>query len=135
MTGSDIVRQPLVAGIGCTSIATGEEIVELVRLALAQVSGELIALATAQRRAGHPAMHHAAATLCLPLRIIDLPGPEVAEPIAASAGPLILGKVKSDRVTCALASVPAGFDPLSWGQPSAMATMASSTVATSVAGP
>ncbi len=135
MTGSESVRRPLVAGIGCTSVARGDEVVDLVRHALSQVSGELIAIATAPRRADHPAMHHAAAMLRLPLRIIDLPGSEVADPVAASAGPLVLGKVKSARVTCALASVPDGFDPLCWGQPSSMAASASSIVATSVVGP
>lgn len=135
MTETDIDPRRLVAGIGCTTGASSNEVRDLVCAALAQVPGQLIALATLSRRADHPALVDAAATLGVPLRIIDLPGPEVAEPVAASAGPLVLGKLKSARVTCALAVVPSGFDPLLWGQPSSSAAMASSTVATSSAGP
>lgn len=135
MTETDIDPRRLVAGIGCTSAASADEVVALVREATAQVSGELVALATIPLRADHPALREAAKRLELPLRVIDLPGPEVAEPVAASAGPLVLGKLKSARVTCALALVPSGFDPMSWGQPSSSEAMASSTEATSRAGP
>lgn len=136
MNGSDdSSRRRLVAGIGCTSNATGDEVLALVRSALAQARGRPIALGTIARRDGHAALIAVATALGLPLRIIDLPGPEVAEPVAASAGAIVLEKRKSAHATCALASVPAGFDPDSWGQPSSSAAIASGTVATSTAGP
>lgn len=135
MTETDIDPRRLVAGLGCTSAARTDEVIALLRDAMAQVSGELVALATIPRRADHPALRDAAAKLSLPLRVVDLPGPEVAEPVAASAGPLVLGKLKSARVTCALAAVPRAFELSRWGQPSSSAAMASSTEATSVAGP
>ncbi len=135
MTETDTDPRRLVAGLGCTSAARADEVIALVREAMAQVSGELVALATIPRRADHPALREAAARLNLPLRVIELPGPDVAEPVAASAGPLVLGKQKSAEVTCALALAPLGFDLSRWGQPSSNAAMASSTVATSKAGP
>ncbi len=135
MTKSADIGLRLVAGIGCTSSAASDEVIDLIRQALAEVPGELVALATVPRRANHPALRSAAADLGVPLRVVDLPGPEVAEPVAASAGPLVLGKLKSNRVTCALAVVPADFEPLLWGQPSSSAAMAASTEATSMAGP
>ena len=126
--------RPVVAGVGCSSAATSAEITTLVSAALGQCRGRLVALGTALRRADHPGLLRAAMDLGVPLRVIELPGPEVAEPVAGSVGQLVLVKQKSAHATCALARVAEGFDPARWGQPASRTDRASSTLATSGAG-
>ena len=64
-------------------------------------------------------------------------GPRCAEEYQSRvSGPLLLGKRKARYATCAIAAVAADFDLFAFGQPeSPSAAMASSTLATSLAGP
>ena len=143
------VRGPVIAGIGCSSAATAAEIVALVEASLAEAgfaTTDLAAITSHERKSGHSGLNAAARHFGVPLRLLrsdELPEqvpnpsatvfaaialPSIAEATAAAAGPLVLPKRKSAHATCALAQ------PLS--QPvNAMAEMASSTLATSSAGP
>jgi cobalamin biosynthesis protein CbiG len=119
---------PVVAGLGCTSGASFAEIDALLRLSLIEVGldpSRLVALATHRRRADHPAMLAMARQWQVPLHVLDdaqlgLGG--VCEGAAGAAGPLLLGKRKSARATCALAAAL---------RPYSSAAMASSMLATS----
>ncbi|GGK55401.1 cobalamin biosynthesis protein [Salinarimonas ramus] len=118
----------IVAGIGFASSATTEEIVDIVREALARTQTRAARLATVETRAALPAFAEAAARLGLPMEAVP---PEilrtasggvvscstraqaahdvgsVAEAAAlAAAGEgatLVLARITGARVTCALA--------------------------------
>lgn len=130
-----------IAGVGCTTRATVAEIVALVTASCARAGidpADLVALASHIRKSDSLALAEAARSLGVPLRFltaaqIDRPG--VSEAVAAAAGTLILAKQKSAQATCAIARCAAGFDALAFGQSSASAAIASSTEATSWAGP
>jgi cobalamin biosynthesis protein CbiG len=134
----------LVIGLGCSSAASAEEIVALIAACLAEIrrdAGDVAALATHIRKRGSNALAEAAAHFDLPLRFLDdgdlAPGiPGTSEAVAAAAGRLLLGKRKSRYATCAIAACHPGFVLSAFGQPGrASASMASSTLATSLAGP
>jgi cobalt-precorrin 5A hydrolase/precorrin-3B C17-methyltransferase len=130
-----------IAGVGCTTTAASSEIVALVTACCARANidpTDLVAIASHSRKADSRALAEAAHALGLPLRFLgdaQLDRPGVSEAVAAAAGELILTKQKSTQVTCAIARCRPGFDPLSFGQGSPSAAMASSTEATSWAGP
>lgn len=131
-----------IAGVGCSTAATPDEIVALIRACCAEAAiapSELVALASHVRKAASHDLMVAALQLDLPLRFLDdgeIGAPGVCEAVAAAAGPLRLGKRKSAYVTCAIAACAPGFALHRFGQPaSPSATIAASTEATSWAGP
>ena len=129
----------LVAGIGCTSAATSDEIVALVTETLAaagRTPSRLACLATIDTRAGLEALHSAAHRLGAPLRFFAAselaaeghrlmtpatnPGiPAVAEAAALKAGSLLVPKRKSAHVTCAIGLASAPFDVSKFGREAA----------------
>jgi cobalamin biosynthesis protein CbiG len=122
----------IVAGIGCTSTASAGEIGQLLDKCLAEAGyqpTDLTGIASHPRRSDHQGLKLAAAAFGVPLRFPDC-GDNVAESAAETVGPLVLGKRKSARVTCALAI--AG-DPYSAGARFSAAT-AAGTLSTSGAG-
>ncbi len=133
----------LVIGLGCSSSATGHEVVELITRCLdeAQLSlADVLLLATHERRRSNAALSAAATWLGLPLHALNdgalAPGvPGTCEAVAAAAGALILPKRKSRFVTCAIARCNDAFSPVGFGQPVIpSAAMAASTLVTSGAG-
>ena len=132
----------IVAGIGFASAATAQELIGLIAASLAEAglaATHLAAIATHKRKLGTAIPLHVAAHFGVPLRLLedrDLPLPGLAEGTAAAAGPLRLGKRKSRYATCALADCAPGFTLAAFGQPPiSSATIASSRLATSLAGP
>lgn len=134
----------IVAGIGFASAATADEIIDLIGACLVEsglAANQLAAVGTHARKHASPVPTLVALHFGVPLRLFDdedLPTgvPGVAEAVAAAAGPLRLRKHKSRYATCAIALCRPGFSLAGFGQPSsARAAMASSTVATSSAGP
>jgi cobalt-precorrin 5A hydrolase len=134
----------IVAGIGFASAATAAEVIGLIDACLTEAglaAGQLAAIGTHARKRSSPVPAQVAQHFGLPLRLFadedlapDVPG--VAEAVAAAAGPLALRKGKSRYATCAIATCGPDFNLADFGQPSsARAAMASSTVATSSAGP
>jgi cobalamin biosynthesis protein CbiG len=143
-----LTRPGLVAGLGLRAGASPDELLSLLDACLLAVSAaraDLVALATLQPRAGHPAIAAVARLLGIP--VLDLPSddlhtevptpsprvaslvglPSVAEATALAFGPLVLPKQRSANLTCALARyVPADRSS---------ASSAPSTLATSTAGP
>ena len=129
----------LVAGIGCTSTATCDEIVALVAAVLASAGRtpqDLACFATIDSRARAPALLAAASYFGVPLRgfaaaelaaeadrlvtpsdvVADLAGLSgVAEAAALKAGSLLAPKLKSARATCAIGLAPAPFDVAQFG--------------------
>lgn len=135
---------PLVIGLGCSTSATPDEVTGLILAALAEAerdAADIVALATHRRKRGSRALIEAASHFGVPIHYLadeelaeGVPG--TCEAVAAAAGPLLLGKRKSRYATCAVAECRAAFDLSRFGQsPSAKASMASSTLATSLAGP
>lgn len=136
--------KPIVFGLGCSSAASSGEIIGLMRSSLAEANlsaHQILAIATHLRKRDSLALMQAAAHFDLPLRFLDddelAPGvPGTCEAVAAAAGPLLVGKRKSRFATCAIAMAAPGFEAAAFGQPaSPSAVMASSTLATSSAGP
>ena len=134
----------IVAGIGFASAATASEIIGLIEACLAEAglpAGQLAAIGTHARKRSSLVPAQVAQHFGVPLRLFadeDLSAgvPGVAEAVAAAAGPLRLQKRKSAYATCAIATCRPSFSLAAFGQPSsARAAMASSTVATSSAGP
>ena len=134
----------IVAGIGFASAATSVEIIGLIEACLVEAglpAEQLAAIGTHARKHSSSLPAEVAQHFGVPLRLFadeDLsPGvPGVAEAVAATAGPLCLRKRKSRYATCAIAMCGSDFSLAIFGQPSsARAAMASSTVATSSAGP
>lgn len=136
--------QSIVAGIGCASVATAEEIIDLLDACLAGAGlrpEQLLAIGTHERKRGSAALTAVAAHYGVPLRLLEAAGLDarhagVCEAVAAAAGPLLLGKRKSAYATCAIALCRPGFTVDGFGQPGrSSAAMASSIVPTSWAGP
>lgn len=132
----------IVAGIGFASAASAEEVAGLIEACLAEAgfSGtQLVAVGTHARKLGNPVPLRVASHFGVALRLLadaDLLLEGLAEGVAAAAGPLCLGMRKSRYATCALALCGPTFDVSRFGQPPiARAAMASSTLATSLAGP
>ena len=151
----------IVAGIGCRRGADAAEIIALVEgalLAAGRPSSALVALASLDRKADEPGLVAAAMYFGVRVRTFTadelvnavagspvvhalVATPSVAEAAAIKAGPLILRKIKSAHVTCALAATDANFDPSRFGQavpgtaPASTATIAASRSLTSNAGP
>lgn len=147
----------IVAGIGCRSGVAASEIIALIERSLHEAGlplGNLLAIGTHERKAAEPGLRAAAAHFGIPLRILtgteleaaaaNLPTSQaglaaVAEAVALTAGELVQGKRKSAGATCALGEVLADFILPRFGRgvqaPSSSAAMASSTSATSLAGP
>lgn len=120
-----LVPPCVVAGIGCRKGTTEETLARRVRQSLAKegiLAAALREIRTVEEKAGEEGMRSLARTLGLPLRVVDrdvllsLPGPfspsaaerrlglpGVAEPCAASAGPLLGARSASDGVTLAFA--------------------------------
>jgi cobalt-precorrin 5A hydrolase/precorrin-3B C17-methyltransferase len=137
-----IVYHPktLVAGVGCERGASAEEVIELIDLALnrQQLAPEsLAALASIDIKADEPALQAAALHFNVPLRLFtaaelaqeryrlkqpsdyveDTVGtPSVAEAAALKAGPLVVDKLKSERVTCAIGKALKPIDPDTFGR-------------------
>lgn len=135
---------PLIIGLGCSTSASADEVVALIAACLAEIHRhphDIAALATHMRKRGSTTLAAAAAHYDLPLHFLDdddlAPGvPGTCEAVAAAAGALLLGKRKSRYATCAIAACRPGFVLTAFGQPdSPRAAMASSTLATSLAGP
>ena len=135
---------PLVIGLGCSTAAATGEIVDLIRACLRQAgldASQIAAFATHVRKRDSLQLAEAASRFDVPLRFLDdddlAPGvPGTSEAVAAAAGPLLLGKRKSRYATCAIAAAAPGFVVSAFGQPaSPSASMAPSTLATSLAGP
>ena len=134
----------VVVGLGCSTAASASEIVGLIEACLAEAGiqpRQIAAFATHIRKHDSLALKQAAAQFDLPLLVLDdaelapaIPG--TCEAVAAAAGPLLLGKRKTRHATCAIAVAGPDFDLASFGQPAnPSAAIASSTLATSLAGP
>ncbi len=141
-------RPGLVAGIGLRASASADELLSLLDaclLAASATRADLVALATLQPRAGHPAITAVAGMLDILVldlssgdlhqevptpspRVASLVGvPSVAEATALAFGPLVLSKRRSANLTCALAR----YAP----DDRSSASSAPSMLATSTAGP
>ena len=114
----------LVAGVGCSLGCPPEELRALIEATLP--AGELVALATVDRRAKEPCMLAAAEHFGVPLRThaaealaqVDVPTPSavvarhVGTPSVAEAAALLSGtrllvpKTRSEHATCAVAECP-----------------------------
>jgi cobalamin biosynthesis protein CbiG len=134
----------IVAGIGFASAATAAEVIGLIDACLAEAgfaANQLAALGTHARKRSSPVPAQVAQHFGVPFRLfadedLSFGVPGVAEAVAAAAGPLRLHKRKSAHATCAIALCDPDFTLAGFGQPSSpRAAMASSTVATSSAGP
>ena len=132
----------VVAGIGFATAATSDEIVRLIEACLDEAGytrGQLVAIGTHYRKLGNATPLRVAAYFGVPLRLLDdrdLASESVAEAVAISAGPLRLPRRKSRYATCAIAACRPSFSVVGFGQPaSPSAAVASSTLATSLAGP
>lgn len=142
----------IVVGVGARAAAAPAEVLALLDACLgAEGLGRrhVAALATLDRKSGHPALLEAAARLGVPLlslppavlsplvpspsrRVEQLAGlPSVAEAAAMACGTLLAGKRRSANVTCALAR--RGANHALPG--SSSASIAASTLSTSCAGP
>ena len=146
-----LTRSGLVAGIGLRASATSDDILKLLDACLSAVHAtrsDLIGLATVESRSDHAQLLEAGRILDLPLVTLSLakldrpvPNPSqrvrdrvgvasVAEAAALAFGPLVLAKRRSSQVTCALSRY-----TLAETSSSSRASSASSTLATSSAGP
>ena len=147
----------IVAGIGCRRATAADEIIALIETSMLEADlprARLLAIGTHERKSGEPGLRAAAAYFDVPLRIladadlgavaVHLPVTQfglaaVAEAVALTAGELVLGKRKSAGATCALGVVDPGFNLSQFGRAvqasSSSAAIASSTLATSLAGP
>ncbi len=147
MTASPGASAPpyrFVAGMGFASAADADALIALLETCLAQSgleADQLVAIGTHKRKQTSPLLLPLALHFAVPLRLFDEDdlrdaGPGVAEAVAGLAGPLLLSKRKSAFATCALARCAPGFSLAGFGQPfSASASMAPSTLLTSIAGP
>lgn len=130
----------LVAGIGCTSAATAEEVIALIEMALATArrpAAHMACLATIDTRANAGALQFAASHFGVPMRtfsaadlaaessrlaspsaiVADLAGlPGIAEAVALKAGTLVVTKQKSAHATCAIGLAATPFDVMRFGR-------------------
>jgi cobalt-precorrin 5A hydrolase/precorrin-3B C17-methyltransferase len=135
---TDASPRLLVAGIGCASTATADEIVALVTATLASAGrapAGLACIATIDSRAAIAALHSAARHFGVPLqcfaaaelatenhRLATPPSgahsgiPAVAEAAALKAGSLLVAKQKSAHATCAIGLATAPFDVAGFGR-------------------
>ena len=134
----------IVVGLGCSTAASAGEIICLIETCLIEANlgaNRIAAFGTHARKRDSLALLQAAAHFNLPLRFLedsDLASGVLGtcEAVSAAAGPLLLAKRKSRYATCAIALAAPGFDASDFGQPSSpSATIASSMLATSLAGP
>jgi cobalamin biosynthesis protein CbiG len=95
----------LAIGIGCTSAAAAEEVAALVTATLSECPGKVAVLATAKKRAQHPAILAVAQHFDINIESFADLGTAVAEPAAQKFGPLLVAKRKSAHATCAIAEV------------------------------
>lgn len=131
----------LVAGVGCERGVGVEEVIELVDFGLRSQNlspQSLCAIATIDLKADETALLEAAAHYGVPLRLFsaaelnqeryrltspsaiveaEVGTPGVAEAAALKAGRLLVGKLKSKRVTCAIGHAPRPLDPEMLGRP------------------
>ena len=131
----------LVAGIGCERGVDVEEVIELIDFGLRSENlspQSLAAIATVDLKADETALHQAAAHYGVPLRLFsvaelnqeryrlinpsaiveaEIGTPSVAEAAALKAGNLVVGKLKSERVTCAIGHALRPIDPATLGRP------------------
>lgn len=131
----------LVAGIGCERGVSAEEVVELIDFGLRRQNlapQSLAAIATIDLKADERALHEAAAHYGVPLRLFtvaelnqeryrllnpsaiveaEIGAPSVAEAAALKAGTLVVPKLKSERVTCAIGHALRPIDPQTLGRP------------------
>ncbi|MCP8884912.1 cobalamin biosynthesis protein [Devosia sp. XJ19-1] len=140
-------RAGIIAGLGLRKLARLNEVLELLDASLSAAGfcrSDLAALTTLDAKSDHPALIGVAGLLNVPIlpmradrldqqvpnpseRVFALARvPSVAEATALAFGPLLLEKQISANVTCALSRYGAG---------SSSAARASSTLATSSAGP
>ena len=146
-----LTRSGLVAGIGLRASATSDDILELLDTCLSSLHAtrsDLVGLATVDARSSHAQLLQVTRLLDLPLAALSVaqldqpvPNPSqrvrdrvgvasVAEAAALAFGPLVLTKQQSGTVTCALSHY-----ALAETSPRSRASSASSTLATSSAGP
>ncbi len=137
-----IVYHPktLVAGVGCERGADAAEVIELIQLSLESrnlAPASLAALGSIDIKADEPALLAAARHYGVPLRLFsaaelaqeryrlkdpshyveDTVGtPSVAEAAALKAGPLVVEKAKSKRVTCAIGRAPRPIEVEAFGR-------------------
>lgn len=148
---SDAIGPGIVAGIGARGSATTEDVLHLLDACLGDVGfgrNGVVALATLDRKAAHPALQQAAAVLGIPVLAVPQDGlrapgpnpsalvtryigvPSVAEAAALAFGPLLMEKRRGANVTCALSQhLP------DYAMPISSAVNAASTLSTSSAGP
>lgn len=131
----------LVAGIGCERGVDVEEVIELIDFGLRSENlspQSLAAIATVDLKADETALHQAADHYGVPLRLFsvaelnqeryrlinpsaiveaEIGTPSVAEAAALKAGNLVVGKLKSERVTCAIGHALRPIDPATLGRP------------------
>ena len=141
----------IVVGIGLRAGAHGSDVLQLIDTCLAEAGfarTNVAALATLDQKQTHPALHHAATALGVPVLPVtasalsaDVPNPSqrvrhhsgvnsVAEAVAMQFGPLVLEKHRNASVTCALSQID---QPQGATIPSAAS--AASTLSTSSAEP
>lgn len=130
----------LVAGVGCERGVPAEDVIELIDFALAQQNlspKSLAAIATLDLKADEAALNAAAAHYGVPLRLFsveelnqeryrlldpssvveeEVGTPSVAEASALKAGTLLVRKLKSERVTCAIGRAPRPLAPGALGR-------------------
>ena len=130
----------LVAGVGCERGVGAGEVIELIDFGLRSENlspQSLCAIATIDLKADETALHQAAAHYGVPLRLFtvaelnqeryrllnpsavveaEIGTPSVAEAAALKAGTLIVPKLKSERVTCAIGHALRPIDPETLGR-------------------
>ena len=130
----------LVAGVGCERGVPAEDVIELIDFALRSENlspRSLAAIATLDLKADEPALLEAAAHYGVPLRLFtveelnreryrlvnpssvveaEVGTPSVAEAAALKAGALVVPKLKSERVTCAIGHALRPIDPQTLGR-------------------
>jgi cobalt-precorrin 5A hydrolase/precorrin-3B C17-methyltransferase len=130
-------------GLGCSTAATGQEIIALVEACLLETragADQIVALASHARKTGSRALAQAALYFGAPLffladEALDPAISSTCEAVASLAGPLRLPKRKSRFATCAIAACAPAFTLDRLAQSSASAATVSSMLATSVALP
>jgi cobalt-precorrin 5A hydrolase/precorrin-3B C17-methyltransferase len=138
------IDKRILIGLGCSTSASADEIIALVQHCLEEAGSrpdQIVALASHARKASSTALKQTADFFGVPIFFLGdhalAPGiTSTCEAVAAVAGPLRLGKRKSRFATSAIADCAPGFSLESLVQLSSIsASNASSTLATSVAGP
>ncbi len=118
-------RAQIIAGIGCRQNCPATDILAAIHKAETLANVRVTMLATPDFKQHEPGLQEAAATLGLPIHLIDRPTLEAAQPLcptrsalaqtatglasiaeaaALAFGPLILPRVTHGQATCALAT-------------------------------